>query len=100
MRDRAIRVLNCLLDAPAMLVEPGGLVETRTSYGIHDEDEDLAFSVGWRDAEGCQWAADFSERALAEAAVSGGSVELRDSEGDSVVLQLLQISEQTHLLPA
>ena len=67
MQNLATRVLELLSSAPVITAEPGLTVESRISYGVHGDDDELAFSVEWRDAEGCLWAADFSERALAQA---------------------------------
>jgi hypothetical protein len=90
MSDRGSQVLRCLLDAPVVTVEPGFTVEMRTSYGVHGENDDLALSVEWRDAEGCLWAADFTEDALARAELRKGTISLRDVEGGMVVFQLYQ----------
>jgi len=90
MLNRATRILNRLQDAPVLLVEPGFVVESRISHGIHGDSEDLALSVEWRDASCCQWAADFSEGALAKATIASGSVSARDLEGAEVVFQLCQ----------
>jgi len=46
MSDRASQVLCCMLDAPVVTVEP------RISHGVHGENDDLALSVEWHDAEG------------------------------------------------
>ena len=76
MLDRASQVLLSLLDSPVLTVEPGFTVEARTSHGIHGESDDLALSVEWRDAEGCLWSADFSEKALAVAELRDAAVSL------------------------
>ncbi|HUA68027.1 MAG TPA: hypothetical protein VMA13_05720 [Candidatus Saccharimonadales bacterium] len=94
MSDRASQVLGCLLDAPVIMVEPGFVVESRTSYGIHDDKNDLALSVEWRDAKGCLWAADFSEAALALAELTKTTVSLRDIDGGETVFQLYQPAAQ------
>lgn len=88
MLNRATRVLNRLQDAPVLLVEPGFVVESRIANGIHGDKEDLALSVQWRDADGCQWAADFSEDALAKATITGSTISARDFEGAEVMFQL------------
>ena len=90
MSDRTSQVLDCLLDAPLITVEPGFTVESRTSYGVHGEKEGLALSVEWRDAEGCSWVADFSEEALALAELRKATVLLRDTDGAEVTFQLYQ----------
>ena len=90
MQNRASQVLRCLSDAPVVTVEPGFTIESRISYGVHGDADDLAFSAEWRDNEGCQWAADFSESALSQAEIEGGAVSLRDVEGTRVVLRLHQ----------
>lgn len=88
MHDRASQVLRCLLDEPVVTVEPGFTVESRISHGIHGDDDDLAFSVEWRDSEGCLWAADFQESALAQAEIDGGAVSLRDASGTKLMFRL------------
>lgn len=90
MQDRAAQILNRLSDAPVVTVEPGFTIESRIAHGVHGEDDDLAFSVEWRDAEECLWAAEFSENALAQAEIDGGVVSLRDLGGAKVVLRLYQ----------
>jgi hypothetical protein len=82
------------MDAPVITVEPGFTVEMRTSHDMHGEDDDLALSVEWRDAEGCLWAADFMESALALAELRDGSVSLRDVDGVAMVFQLYQPTKQ------
>ena len=90
MLNRASQILDCLLDAPVIAVEPGFVVESRTSHGVHGDKDDLALSVEWRDAEGCLWAADFSEAALARAEMQASTVSLRDGDGVKIVFQLYQ----------
>jgi hypothetical protein len=97
MLNRATRILNRLQDAPVLLVEPGFVVESRISHGIHGDEEDLAWSVKWRDNVGCQWTADFSEGALAKATIAGGSVAARDFEGAEVVFQLYRPEKRINL---
>jgi hypothetical protein len=97
MSDRASQVLNLLLDSPVLTVEPGYIVEARTSYDIHDESDDLALSVEWRDAEGCLWAADFLEKALAEAELHDSTVSLRDEEGADIVFRRYEPAKQIEL---
>lgn len=99
MLDRASQVLRCLLDAPVVTVDSGFAVESRTSYGIDGEDRDLALSVEWRDAEGCLWAADFSEGALALAELRGAALSLLDLEGAKVVFRLYQPVKSVTLSP-
>jgi len=90
MLNRASQILDCLLDAPVIAVEPGFAVESRTSCGVHGDKDDLALSVEWRDAEGCLWAADFSEEALARAEMQASAISLRDGDGVKIVFQLYQ----------
>jgi len=97
MQDRASQVLLCLSDAPVVTVEPGFTVESRISHGVHGDDDDLAFSVEWRDGDGCLWAADFSENALAQAEIGAGLVSLRDVGGVKVVFRLYQPTQQINL---
>jgi hypothetical protein len=90
MSDRASQVLCCILDAPVVTVEPGFTVEPRISHGVHGENDDLALSVEWHDAEGCLWSADFSEDVLTLAELRDATVLLRDIDGVKVVFQLYQ----------
>ena len=76
------------------MVEPGFTVAMRLSHGVNGEDDDLALSVEWRDAEGCLWAADFMESALALAELQDGTVSLRDVDGATMVFQLYQSTKQ------
>lgn len=99
MQYGASEILQTLSDAPAISVEPGLVVESRVSHGIHGEDADLALSVEWRDAEGCLWAADFTESALARAEITGGVVSVRDVDGAKVVFQLFKPSKRIRLTP-
>ncbi|MDE3068650.1 MAG: hypothetical protein KGJ60_14030 [Verrucomicrobiota bacterium] len=94
MLDRAPQILDCLLDTPVITVEPGFVVESRTSSGIHGEKDELALSVEWRDAKGCLWAADFSEAALAEADLREATISMRDGDGTKVVFQLYQPAKE------
>ena len=88
MLDRASQILDCLMDAPVITVEPGFVVESRTAYGVHGDKDDLALSVEWRDADGCSWAADFSEAALSLAEVWKATVSMHDFEGTKVLFRL------------
>jgi len=94
MLDRASQILDCLMDAPVITVEPGFTVDARTSYGVCDDDDDLALTVEWRDAEGCIRAADFSEAVLARAKLRNGAISLRDTDGAKFVFQLYQPARQ------
>ena len=94
MSGRASQILDCLMNAPVIAVEPGCTVESRTSYGVHGEEDDLALSVEWHDAEGCLWAADFPEEALALAELRQGTVSMRDTDGVKVVFLINQPAKQ------
>lgn len=78
------------MNIPVIAIEPGFVVESRISHGIHGEKDELALSVEWRDADGCLWAADFSEEALATAELRKTTVTLRDVCGDKLTFQLYQ----------
>jgi hypothetical protein len=95
MLDRASQVLRLILDAPVVTVEPGFTVETRTSYGVHGDSDELALSVEWRDSEGCLWSADFSEKALALAELEEATVSMRDACGANMVFRLYQPAKLT-----
>jgi hypothetical protein len=97
MFHRASQVLDCLIATPLIATESGFPVETRTAYGIHGEKDDLAFSIEWRDADGCLWAADFSEEALELADLRKATVSMSDAEGTKVVLHLYKPAEEVEL---
>jgi hypothetical protein len=88
MLDRASQILDCLLDAPVITIEPGFVVESRTAYGVHGDKDDLALSVEWRDTAGCLWVADFSEEALAQAELREGTISLQDADESKVMFQI------------
>lgn len=94
MLDRGSQILDCLLDAPVITVEPGFVVESRISYGIHGQKDDLGLSVKWRDAAGCSWEADFSEEALARAEMQASTISLRDGDRVKIMFQLYQPATQ------
>jgi hypothetical protein len=98
MFHRASKILDCLLATPLIATESGYSVESRSAYGIHGEKDDLAFSVEWRDADGCLWAADFTEEALALAEVRGSTISLTDDEGGKIIFRCYQPVEQVELL--
>jgi hypothetical protein len=97
MKERASQVLRLLLESPVLTVEPGFTVEARTSFGQQGESDDLALSVEWRDAEGCLWAADFLEKALAESELHDATVSLRDVEGADIVFRRYEPAKQIEL---
>jgi hypothetical protein len=97
MAHRAEQILQLLMDAPIVTVEPGLMVESRTSSGVHGDGDDLAFSVEWRDDEDRLWAADFLEADLERARIAGGTVSLRDFEGAEVVFLLFMPAKQIKL---
>ena len=97
MQNRASKVLHRLQDASVITVEPGFAVESRISHGVHGDDDDLAFSVKWRDSAGCLWAAGFLESALAQAEVDGDAVSLRDAGGTKLVFRLHQPIKRINL---
>jgi hypothetical protein len=99
MLNRASQVLSLLLDSPVLTVEPGYIVEARSSFGVHGESDDLALSVEWRDAEGCLWAADFLEKALADAELHDATVSLRDVEGADIVFRRYESAKHIELAP-
>lgn len=99
MQNRATQLLDQLSLAPVITAEPGFALESRISYGVHGDDDEVAFSVEWRDAEGCLWAADFSEIALAQAEIDGGAVSMRDTDGTRLVLRLYQPMRRSNLSP-
>jgi hypothetical protein len=97
MSDRALQILNCLLEQPVITVEPGFPLTLRTAYGVHGDKNDLALSVEWHDADGCLWAADFSEDALALAKLRQGTISMHDVGGTEVVFRLYKPADQVDL---
>jgi hypothetical protein len=97
--NRASQILDLLLESAVLTVDPGFIVEARTSYGVHDESDDLALSVEWRDAEGCLWSSDFSESALALAKLQDATVSLRDTQEANIVLWRYEPAKQPAFFP-
>ena len=84
-------VWGALADSGLLLVEPGFPVERRTLFGVCGEDSDLAVSLEWRDAAGCEWVADFTEESLASAVVTHNQIALKDSEGATVCVEFYDL---------
>jgi hypothetical protein len=94
MTNKQDRILRALSNSDCLFVEPGFLVEQRTIYGVHGDETDLAISLQWRDAAGCEWEADFTEENLMGACVRRNRITLKDSEGASVGVQLLRLEPE------
>lgn len=88
MTARQRFMLNVFRRAKLLTVEPGFVVESRTIHGICDEPGDLAVTITWRDYQGCEWAADFSEVSLAMAKRQGDRIKLVDMLGETVWLKV------------
>jgi hypothetical protein len=97
--NRASQIHDLILESPVLTVEPGFIVDARTSYGIHDESDDLALSIEWRDSEGCLWSSDFFESALALAELQDATVSLRDTQGAHIVLRRYEPAMQPAFAP-
>ena len=91
---RARQVLRLMMDAPVVTVEPGFTVEARITEGVHGDSDDQGLSVEWRDAEGCLWAADFSENALDMAELHDATISLREMDGANFVFRLYEPVKQ------
>jgi hypothetical protein len=85
------RVLQALSNSSLLLVGSGFPVERRTVYGLAGEDSDLAVSLEWHDATGCQWVADFTEENLMSATVARNQIALKDSEGEAVCVEFYDL---------
>jgi hypothetical protein len=85
------RVFDALSNAGLILIQPGFSVERRTLFGLHNDSSDLAISLKWHDAEGCEWEADFTEENLMNASITQNRIMLNDSEGESVCVELYEL---------
>jgi hypothetical protein len=85
------RVLQALSNAGLLLVDSGFPVEQRTVFGLGGEDSELAVSLEWHDAAGCQWVADFPEESLTNATVARNQITLKDSEGEAVCVEFYDL---------
>jgi len=88
MTNKPNRILRALSNADVLLVEPGFLVERRTVFGVHGDETDVAISLNWRDMAGCEWEADFNEKARTDAGVMHNRITLKDSEDAIVCVRL------------
>jgi hypothetical protein len=79
-------VFHALSNSSLGLVDSVFPVEQRTVFGLGGEDSDLAVSLEWQDAAGCQWVADFTGENLRGATVTRNQISLQDSEGEAVCL--------------
>ena len=86
------QVFRALSNVGLILVQPGFPVEQRTIFGLHDDPSDLAISLKWHDAEGCEWEADFTEGNLANASVAQNRIALNDSAGENVCIELHELT--------
>ena len=85
------RVFDALSNAGLILVQPGFPVEQRTIFGLHNDSSDLAISIKWHDAEGCEWEADFTEGSLMGVFVTRNQIALKDSEGENVSVKFYDL---------
>lgn len=90
--DKQKRVFHAMSNAVLILVKPGCYVKQKTIYGLAGEPSDLALSLKWRDAEGYEWEADFTEQCLEKATMRRNRIRLNDSDGDSVCLELYELT--------
>lgn len=86
------RIFDALSNAGLISVQPGYLVEQRTIFGLHNDSSDLAISLKWHDAEGCEWEADFTEGNLTNATVAQNLITLNDSAGENVCIELHELA--------
>jgi hypothetical protein len=86
------RVLQVLSNSGLLLVDSGFPVEQRTVFGLGGDHSDLAVSLEWRDAAGCQWVADFTEENLLNATVTRNQIALNDSEGEPVCVEFYDLN--------
>ena len=86
------RVFDALSNAGVVLVQSGYPVEQRTIFGLHGDCSDLAISLKWRDAQGCEWESDFTEESLMNASLTQNRIMLNDSEGENVYVELYELT--------
>lgn len=92
--DKQSRALRALSDAGLILVQPGFPVEQRIIFGVHGDETDLAISLKWHDATGCEWEADFTEESLMNASMTQNRIMLNDSEGENVCVELYELQPE------
>jgi len=86
------RALDIIANSEITLLGPDGLIERKTIYGVHGDEDDFAVSLAWRDADGNEWEADFTEESLAQAIFEGNSIILVDSLGQQVTLSAMKLT--------
>jgi hypothetical protein len=94
MTNKQDRILHALSNSDCLFVEPGFLVEQRTIFGVHGDETDLAISLKWHDAAGCEWEADFTEESLINASTTQNRITLNDSEGENVCVELYELKPE------
>jgi hypothetical protein len=87
MTTKQQRVLKHLEESDELRIDAEGRVVERTFHGIHGDAEDLAVSLVWMDATGCQWLANFTEQSLDDAEISSDFISLRDTEHQYVSIK-------------
>jgi hypothetical protein len=85
------RVLQVLTDSSLLFIDSGFPVEQRTVLGLGGEDSELAVSLEWHDATGCQWVAEFTEGSLRSATVTHNQIAMKDSEGATVCVEFYNL---------
>jgi hypothetical protein len=90
MTNTQQRVLRAIKESPCLVVGGEAFVRQRTTYGIHDDPDDLAVEIQWEDETGCRWEAQFTEQSLAQAKIEGNDMRMLDLLGTEVVLTALR----------
>ena len=80
------RLLHLFSGAIFLAIPPGFPVLKSEIYGVNGDEDDLAVRLFWRDNEDCEWVSDFTEKALSQAILSRGMIQLVDSIGELVTL--------------
>jgi hypothetical protein len=94
MTSKQDHILHTLSNSDCLFVEPGFPVEQRTIFGVHGDETDLAISLKWHDATGCEWEADFTEESLMNASMTQNRIMLNDSEGENVCVELYELKPE------
>ena len=85
------RVIDIIANSEIVLMGPNGAIESRTIFGVHGDDDDLAVSLAWHDACGNMWEADFTEQRLDQAAFAENEITIVDSLGQRVTLSPMKM---------
>ena len=73
-----------------MKIGDDAFVEKWIVHGVHGDPQDIAVTFEW-DERGYVWELDFTEQSLDEAKIDGSQIWMSDSDGEAVVITVLQL---------